>query len=66
LPYDASFLKDKYGIRVPFNNTDEFVQAIEWFENDLESYKKYSDLSKDRARDFDISKIIKEWYQILR
>jgi glycosyltransferase involved in cell wall biosynthesis len=65
LDSSVHFLKDKYGIRVPFNDVREFVDAVKWLLDDECAYKKYGILSRKRAQDFDLMKIMKEWVQIL-
>lgn len=65
----------KYGVLIPSygykNQKNELLKNKQWvkilykFLEESDLRKKYSKLAKERAKDFDIKKIIKEWKDIL-
>lgn len=55
----------KYGLLVENGNVDDMVKNLENLINDLELRKQYSEKSLQRAKDFSVVSIIKEWEEIL-
>ncbi len=68
---DVSFqLKDKvelaeYGILTPIKNVDKLQEAMNLIINDKSLRNKYQDKAKQRANDFRIDKIIKQYEEII-
>ncbi|MDN5126833.1 glycosyltransferase [Aliarcobacter butzleri] len=68
---DVSFeLKDKiefaeYGILTPIKNVEKLKEAMSLMINDENLRKNYQDKAKQRANDFKIEKIIKQYERIL-
>jgi N-acetylgalactosamine-N,N'-diacetylbacillosaminyl-diphospho-undecaprenol 4-alpha-N-acetylgalactosaminyltransferase len=62
---EDKFLLDQFGIRIPSDNFQEFVKAIIFMLTHADIMKKYEDLSRTRAKDFDIEKIIPQWRALI-
>ena len=54
-----------YGILVPVNNEEELFKAMERMYLDEKLRRGYSEKGIERARDFDLDKIVGEWEKIL-
>jgi glycosyltransferase involved in cell wall biosynthesis len=61
----TDFHKDLFGIRVPFNNKDAFVKALDFLLSNQEEIEKYSALAKKRASDFDIANLLRKWREVI-
>jgi len=51
----------EYGILVPVNDTEKMAKAMKIIYNDNKLREKYMQKAIERAKDFDVKNIIKEW-----
>ena len=55
----------EYGILIPIKNVDKLQEATNLIINDESLRKSYQDKAKQRANDFRIDKIIKQYEEII-
>ena len=55
----------EYGILTPIKNLDKLQEAMNLMINNESLRKKYQDKAKQRANDFRIDKIIKQYEEII-
>lgn len=55
----------EYGILIPIKNVDKLQEAMNLIINDESLRKSYQDKAKQRANDFRIDKIIKQYEEII-
>jgi len=65
LKKEDNFELGDYGILYPVGNIEALKNAIEYLLNNKDVYKKYKKKSIERAKDFSIEKIIKEYKKVL-
>ncbi len=57
---------DEYGILTPVGDVDKLAEAMKKMYEDKSLRENYSKKAKNRAKDFEIEKIIKEWDEIIK
>jgi len=55
----------EYGILVPVNDAEKMAKAMETIYNDDKLREKYAQKAAEKAKDFDVKNIIKEWEKLL-
>ena len=55
----------KYGMLVPLGDVDAMSEAIDELIDDHSEMERYAQLSLERAKAFDLHKIVQEWKKLV-